>query len=84
VIANRLTLNPYKTQALLVPNKLASNIQITMNKISISFATSVKYLGIEIESSLNFSSYTAKAEKKISAAIGILCKLKNLAQSKYC
>jgi len=47
-----------------------------MNKISISFATSVKYLRIEIESSLNVSSHTAKTEKNISAAIGISCKLK--------
>jgi len=66
MVANRLTLNPYKTKALLVPNKLASDIQITMSKISISFATSVKYLGIEIESSLNFSSHTAKTEKNLS------------------
>jgi len=84
MVANRLTLNPYKTQALLVPNKLASDIQITMNKISISFATRVKYLGIEIESTLNFSFHTAQTEKKISAAIEFLCNLKHLAQSKYC
>jgi len=64
MIANRLTLNPHKTQALLVPNKIKSNMQNTINNVFILPATSVKYLGIEIESSLNFSTQIKKIEKK--------------------
>jgi len=64
MVANRLTLNPHKTHVLIVPNKIKSNIQITMNKVFIPLATSVKYLGIKIEPSLNFSNQIEKIEKK--------------------
>jgi len=51
-----------------MPNKLASDIQITMNKISISFATSVKYLGIEIESSLKLFFSYCKNRKNLNSS----------------
>jgi len=40
MVANHLTLNPHKTQALQVPNKIKSNIQITINKVFIPPMTS--------------------------------------------
>jgi len=57
-------------------------MQIIMNKVFIPLATSVKYLGIEIELSLNFCTQIENIEKKISVAIGVLCKLKQLAPIK--
>ena len=49
---------------------------LSLNNISIEIRQSVKYLGIHLDSTLNFTSHIQMVERRVSTAIGILCKLK--------
>jgi len=55
------------------------DLRLTLNNIPIKLLESVKYLGVHLDSSLKFLYHIQTIEKKISAAIGILCKLKHYA-----
>ena len=84
MIANRLTLNPYETQALVL-TRSKQKLQpflLSLNNISIKIRQSVKYLGIHLDSTLNFTSHIQMVERRVSTAIGILCKLKSMAPVK--
>ena len=84
MIANRLTLNSHKTQALVL-TRSKQKLQpflLSLNNISIEIRHSVKYLGIHLDSTLNFTSHIQMIEQRVSTAIGILCKLKSMAPVK--
>ena len=85
--AKRLTLNPHKTQVLLLihitrfKQKLHPFV-VSLNDISIEIRQSVKYLGIHFDSTLNFISHMQMIKQQVSTAIGILCRLKSMAPVK--
>ena len=84
MIANSLTLNPHKTQALVLTQskQKLQPFLLSLNNISIEIRQSVKYLGIHLDSTLNFTSHIQMVEQRVSTAIGILCKLKSMAPVK--
>ena len=49
-----------------------------LNNIFIEVRQSVKYLGIHFDSTLNITRHTQMIERRVSTAIGILCKLKSM------
>jgi len=61
ILANRLTLNPHKTKILILPFKMkypvSLNFKLTLDNTNINMLHSVKYLGVLLESSLNFSTH---------------------------
>ena len=80
---NCLTINPSKSQAIIIPPLLSqvvlpSNINIKLNSNAIAISDSINYLGILIDSKLLFRDHIHKVQNKLSRAVGILCKLKNL------
>ena len=84
MITNRLTLNPHKTQAIVL-TRSKQKLQpflLSFNNVSIEIRQSVKYLGIHLDSTLNFTSYIQMVERRVSTAIDILCKIKSMAPVK--
>ena len=79
--SNRLALNPYKTQALLISHRKINpkSINLAINNIPISITSTAKYLGIEIDSTLSFTNQINKIEDKISTALEILFRLQHFA-----
>ena len=80
---NCLTINPSKSQAIIIPPLLSqvvspSNINIKLNSSIIAISDSINYLGVLINSKLLFHDHIYKIRSKLSRAVGILCKLKNL------
>ena len=55
-----------------------SNINIKPNSSIITISDSINYLGILIDSKLLFRDQIHIVQNKLSRAVGILCKLKNL------
>ena len=83
---NCLTINPSKSQAIIKPPLLSqvvspSNINVKLNSNAIAISDSINYLGILIDSKLLFYDHIHKVQNKLSRAVGILCKLKNLFSS---
>ena len=77
--ANKLTINPSKSTAILIspkPNTLITNANITINNSSITISKTAKYLGVMIDSKLNFQNHIKIIESKLSRGIGILYRLK--------
>ena len=76
---NRLSLNISKTKFILFcpKNKPKFPINITINKKPVGETDSIKYLGILLDSNLNFKKHTAELNKKISRALGILYKIRH-------
>lgn len=75
---NKLTVNPSKSAALIIPpklNKFVPNINITLDNSPIPQSHRVKYLGTTIDSKLKFDSHIEDVERKISKAVGIITKL---------
>ena len=72
--SNRLTLNAYKTQALLISHRKINPkfINLAINNIPINITSTAKYLGIEIDLTLSFANQINKIEAKISTALRIL------------
>ena len=64
--SNRLALNPYKTQALLISHyKITSmTISLAINNIPINMTSTAKYLDIKIDSTLPFTNQINKIEAK--------------------
>ena len=80
---NSLTINPSKSQAIIILPLLSqvvspSNINIKLNSSIIAISDSINYLGVLIDSKLLFHDHIHKIRSKLSHAVGILCKLKNL------
>ena len=80
ISANKLTLNPAKSFALIVsPN--SKNNSITMNlsyqQCKIEVVDSVKYLGIHLDNKLQFKQHIKMLETKLPRLLGVLYKTKS-------
>ena len=76
--ANALEINPDKSALLTLPPKLRSPfpvLNINYNNTLIEMCASSKYLGINLDTKLDFKSHIANIETKISRSVGILSKL---------
>ena len=72
VNANQLTINPEKTNILVIPPKLKSThdkIVVNINSTPIKIVKEVKYLGIIVDNKLTFGPHIAHLESKLSRAI---------------
>ena len=77
---NKLTLNPNKTQALLIPSsrqQVISTIKLHLNNELIKPIEAAKYLGITLDSQLKFDIYISKLLTKISRSIGVMSKIRH-------
>ena len=77
--SNKLTINPQKCHVLLIPPKLnttSTNFVVKLDDTFIKAENCVKYLGILIDSNLNFRFHLEEIENKLSKSLGILYKLK--------
>ena len=79
--SNRLALNPYKTQTLLISHRKINSktFSLAINSILINITSTAKYLGRKIDSTLSFTNQINKIEAKISTALGILFRLQHFA-----
>ena len=77
--SNKLPINPQKCHVLLIPtklNKTRTSFVVKLDDTFIKAENCVKYLGILIDSNLNFRFHLEEIENKLSKSLGILCKLK--------
>ena len=75
---NKLTVNTTKCNVLVVPPQLQTSspeIPVQIASSSLNATSSVKYLGILIDSKLTFTEHLKKVENKLARATGILSKL---------
>ena len=66
---------------LIIPSKITKpspDIEIQFLNTSISANDQIKYLGITIDTRLNFKEHIGIVAKKISRSLGVMCKLKNV------
>ena len=78
--ANKLSLNPSKSNFLVIPPRLRKPlpyISLKLNNVESNPCESIKCLGVQIDSQLTFNSHTRMIENKISRSIGIIIKLKS-------
>ena len=76
---NQLTLNPLKSHALAIPplvNEEHTTINISLNACTIKNSECVKYLGILVDSKLNFRDHINVLQNKLLRAVGIMSKLR--------
>ena len=76
--ANNITVNPEKSHVLIIPPKTTHKIpsvKVYMYKSPLKVKDSVKYLGVTIDSRLNFDDHINLLCGKISRSIGVLSKL---------
>lgn len=79
--ANKLTINPTKCDLLIIPPKLNENtpkVCILIDNIPIESKENVRYLGVLIDSKLSYHPHIKALELKLSRALGILNKLKQV------
>ena len=79
--ANELQINPEKSTIIIFPPKLnlpRPEVNFIYNTSSISLCDSAKYLGVTIDSTLNFKPHIITLEKRVSRSVGILSKLRFL------
>ena len=77
--ANKLTINPSKSTAILISptlNTQITNVNITIDNSPIIISETAKYLGVMIDSKLNFQNHIKIIENKLSRGVGILYRLK--------
>ena len=80
-LANKVTINPVKSSALIIPPKItkpniSAETAFTLKKAKILLNPFVKYFGLLIDHKLNFQKHIALLEKKVSRAVGIISKVK--------
>ena len=78
MLANKLTLNPAKSNALIINPKLTSTtpkLEISCPKGSILSTTKAKYLGVIIDDKLKFLENVKLIETKVARSVSILGKL---------
>ena len=81
---NKLSLNINKTYSLLINPTVhhsSSNAIALFNIDGIQHVNVIKYLGIEIDSQLNFKSHIDNVQSKIAKGVGILFKLNKILTS---
>ena len=79
-VANRLTINYSKTEAMLFSNrKNAINFEnrVSLNGIPLNYVNSARFLGVMIDNNLNFKSHIDNLVNKVSKLAGILYKIKD-------
>ena len=67
--ANILTINPSKSNVLVIPPKLSQplpNVDLFINNSPPPFCLSAKYLGVTLDMQLNFDKHLSLVENKIS------------------
>ena len=72
-VANKLQINPQKSAVIIVPPRLNApipNLNLSYNNSLILCYNSYKYLGIIIDSKLNFKTHVEKITSKISRSVG--------------
>ena len=77
---NKLTLNPNKTQVLLIPSsrqQVISTTKLYLNNELIKPIETAKYLGITLDSQLKFDIFISKLLTKISRSIGVMSKIRH-------
>ena len=82
--ANRLSLNTDKTKFVLfytAQKHLTNNISLRKSNEQIEQINSMKYLGVLIDSQLNWKDHILNMSKKISKSIGIIWKLRHFVNS---
>ena len=80
ISANKLTLNPAKSFALIVsPNSKNNSITINLSyqQCKIEVVDCVKYLGIHLDNKLQFKQHIKMLETKLSRLLGVLYKTKS-------
>ena len=83
--ANKLSLNIEKSNFVLfhpIQKKLPKSVSLSINNKSLTQEISIRYLGIYIDSNLNWKSHINFIAKKIKRSIGILSKLRYYLNSK--
>ena len=78
--ANKITLNPKKSSALIIPPKTTlpvPAIDLIFDNNVITISDSAKYLGITIDARLNFDEQINTISNKMARSIGVLSKLKH-------
>ena len=79
--ANKITLNPKKSSALIIPPKTTlpvPAIDLIFDNNVITISDSAKYLGITIDARLSFDEQINSISNKIARSIGVLSKLKHV------
>jgi hypothetical protein len=80
--ANILTINPSKSNALIISPKLLQtsplHLSINCNNNPVNVVESTKHLGVILDDNLNFKQHIKVLESKVTRSVGILCKLKNV------
>ena len=77
--ANKLSLNIDKTSFVVFHSpqrRILHNMNLRISNTSIKSDTCVKYLGLILDSNLNWKAYIHELSKKISRGIGVLSKLR--------
>ena len=77
--ANKLSLNIDKTNFVVFHSpqrRIMHNMNLRISNTSIKSDTRVKYLGLILDSNLNWKAYIHEVSKKISRGIGVLSKLR--------
>ena len=78
--SNKLTVNPFKSNFLIIPpelNKPFSQTNVFLNNIFIPQCISIKYLGLTIDINLNFDFHISNIAYKISKTVGIISKIRH-------
>ena len=73
--ANKLTINTSKSTAILISSKLntqITNVNIAIDNLPITISETAKYLGVMINSKLNFQNHIKIIKGKLSRGVGIL------------
>ena len=83
-VANRLTINNSKTELLLFSNKHTThnNEQIFFNGNYVKYVDHAKFLGVFVDTKLNFKEHINYITKKISKHAGILYRIKHCLPTK--
>ena len=80
--ANKLTVNPSKSNVLVISPKLnhdfAEQLTVSYDSSQIYSVKSAKYLGVIIDNRINFYEHIKAIECKIARSVGILTKLKTI------
>ena len=80
-VANKLQINPDKSVLIYIPFKLNDSLlklNIAYNDVLVPSNNSSKYLGINIDSKLNFQPHLKMIENKLARSVGILSKVRFL------
>ena len=79
--ANRLSLNAGKTEFIVFrpPRyKLSERVTLKLHHSKLFESSKINYLGLILDNKLNWKAHTTELSKKLSRAVGLLYKIKNL------